>query len=216
MLIAKFRSSIVGSIEPQGETVELELFVSGIGGQGVQLIGKTIALAALREGRHVMLAGEYGGHMRGGSSVVTVVIGPEPVRALPTLPEAGMAIAMSHSFWEKVGPRLRPGSLILAEETIAAQLPDEGHTILRVPAIALGTQAGNRLASSMAMMGVFSELTGAVGIPALEAAMEEQLPPYRRQHAGTNATAIRLGGDYARDTFGSRRHPAPYLVAEVA
>lgn len=193
--------------------MELKLFVSGIGGQGVQLIGKTIVLAAITEGRNVMLAGEYGGHMRGGSSVVAVVIGIEPVQALPNLPEAEMAIALSHSYWEKVSTRLKPGSLILAEETIAAELPnDGGHLILSVPAIALGMQAGNRLAASMAMMGAFAELTGAVSPQALEEAMVEQLPPYRRQHAATNETAIQLGVKYAREHYGTRKHPAPYLT----
>lgn len=196
--------------------MELELFVSGIGGQGVQLLGKTLALAALREGRHVMLSGEFGGHMRGGSSVVTVVIGPEPIRALPKLPSAGTAIALSHSYWEKVGPRLRPGSLILAEETIASDLPDDGHTIVRIPAIALGTEAGNRLSSAMAMTGAFSELTGAVGIQALIDAMTEQLPPYRRQHAETNAKAIRLGAAFVRGQGSALSHPAPYLAREAA
>lgn len=196
--------------------MELDLFVSGIGGQGVQLIGKTIALAALREDRHVMLSSEFGGHMRGGSSVVTVVIGPEPVRALPNLPSAGMAIAMSHSFWEKVGPRLRPGSLILAEETIADALPDtDGHTIVRVPAFALGMKAGNRLSASMAIMGAFSELTGAIGLQSLEDAMTEQLPPYRKQHAGTNASAIALGAEHIRANSLSGRYPAPYLASAV-
>lgn len=193
--------------------MELKLFVSGIGGQGVQLIGKTIALAALTEGRHVMLAGEYGGHMRGGSSIVAVVIGIEPVRALPNLPEAEMAIALSHSYWEKVSSRLKPGSLILAEETIAPDLPNEdGHHIVSVPALALGMQAGNRLSASMAMMGAFSELTGAVSPDALGEAMIEQLPPYRRQHASTNQTAIQLGVNYAREHYGTRVHPAPFLV----
>lgn len=196
--------------------MELELFVSGIGGQGVQLLGKTLALAALREGRHVMLSGEFGGHMRGGSSVVTVVIGPEPIRALPKLPSAGTAIALSHSYWEKVGPRLRPGSLIVAEETIANDLPADGHMIVRVPAVALGTEAGNRLSSAMAMTGAFSELTGAVGIQALIDAMTEQLPPYRRQHAETNAKAIRLGAAFVRGQSAALSHPAPYLAREAA
>lgn len=192
--------------------MELEFFVHGIGGQGVQLIGKTIALAALEEGRHVMFVGDYGGHMRGGSSVVSVVIGPDRVRSLPKLPHAGFAIAMSQSYWEKVGPRLRPGSVVMVEETVADKLPDmEGHRIIPVPALALGTEAGNRLAGSMAMMGAFSELTGAVSQVSLVDAMIEQLPIYRRQHAGTNTAAIGLGAAHIRKLGLSMRHPAPYL-----
>jgi len=65
------------------------------------------------------------------------------------------------------------------------------------------------------MMGAFSELTGAVSPEALAEAMIEQLPPYRRQHAPTNQTAIQLGVNCAREHYGSRVHPAPYL-AELA
>jgi len=197
--------------------VELEFFVHGIGGQGVQLIGKTIALAALEEGRHVMFVGDYGGHMRGGSSVVSVVIGNERIRSLPKLPKTSFAIAMSQSYWEKVGPRLMPGSVILAEESVADKLPDvDQHRLICVPALALGTQAGNRLAGSMAMMGAFSELTRAVGQSALVAAMIEQLPIYRRQHSATNTAAIALGADHIRRMGLSGRHSAPYLQEKVA
>lgn len=197
--------------------MELEFFVHGIGGQGVQLIGKTIALAALEEGRQVMFVGDYGGHMRGGSSVVSVVIGNERIRALPKLPKSRFAIAMSQSYWEKVGPRLLPDSVILAEETIADKLPDvENHRVITVPALALGTQAGNRLAGSMAMMGAFSELTGAVGQAALIAAMIEQLPIYRRQHSATNTAAIALGAAQIRDMGLSKAIAAPFLEQEPA
>jgi len=42
--------------------------------------------------------------------------------------------------------------------------------------------------------------------------MIEQLPPYRRQHAPTNPAPIHLGVNYAREHYGTRVHPAPFLV----
>lgn len=174
--------------------MELDLFISGIGGQGIQLIGKSLALAAIKDGRHVMLAGEYGGHMRGGSSVGTVVIGARPVRALPILPHAGSAIALSHLFWERVGSRLRPGSLVLAEETIAADLPDMArHRLVKLPATAMATEQGSRMAAGMVMLGAFAAMTGAVKVDSAVAAMAEQIPSYRRQHIDANERAIRAG-----------------------
>jgi 2-oxoglutarate ferredoxin oxidoreductase subunit gamma len=174
--------------------MELDLFISGIGGQGIQLIGKTLALAAINDGRHVMLAGEYGGHMRGGSSIGTVVIGAEPLKALPILPHVGTAIAMSHMFWDRIGPRLRPGSLILAEESCAADIPDTArHVLVPFPATRIATEQGSRMAAGMAILGAFAALTDAVSIDSVVHAMTEQLPPYRRQHAGANEKAIRAG-----------------------
>lgn len=174
--------------------MELDLFISGIGGQGIQLVGKSLALAAIRDGRHVMLAGEYGGHMRGGSSIGTVVIGARPLKALPILPHAGSAIAMSHLFWERVGSRLRPGSLVLAEATIAADLPGmDKHNLVTLPATAIATEQGSRMAAGMVMLGAFAALTGAVKIDSAVAAMVEQIPSYRRQHIEANERAIRAG-----------------------
>ncbi|MBB6468554.1 2-oxoacid:acceptor oxidoreductase family protein [Aminobacter carboxidus] len=174
--------------------MELDLFISGIGGQGIQLVGKSLALAAIRDGRHVMLAGEYGGHMRGGSSVGTVVIGARPLKALPILPHAGSAIAMSHLFWARVGSRLRPGSLVLAEATIAADLPCmDKHILVTLPATAIATEQGSRMAAGMVMLGAYAALTGAVKIDSAVAAMAEQIPAYRRQHIDANERAIRAG-----------------------
>lgn len=176
--------------------MESDLLISGIGGQGIQLIGKTLALAAIREGRHVMLSGEYGGAMRGGSSVGTVVISPEPVRSLPNLPSAGALIALSHLFWENVGHRLRPGALVLAEEAIAKDLPpmDNPH-LVTVPATAIAMQIGSRMAAGMVIVGAYAALTGIVTADNLVAAMKDQVPSYRRQHVEANERAIRAGAD---------------------
>ncbi len=66
--------------------------VTGIGGQGIQLLAKTLALAATHEGHHAMLSADYGGEMRGGPSKASVVVGAEPLRSLPVLASAWSAI----------------------------------------------------------------------------------------------------------------------------
>lgn len=171
-----------------------QLFISGIGGQGVQLVGKTLALAAIQEGRHVMLTGDYGGQMRGGSSVGTVVIGSEPIRSLPVLPNAGAAIVLSHLFFEAIGSRLRPGSLVVAEETIAEKLPGMGdHRLEVVAGGSIAAQAGSRMALGMAMAGAYAALTGLVSVDSVVHAMKKQVPAYRSQHLETNERAIRAG-----------------------
>ncbi|WP_342363616.1 2-oxoacid:acceptor oxidoreductase family protein [Terrarubrum flagellatum] len=183
---------------PREAALELDILISGIGGQGVQLVGKVLALAATAMGRHVMLSGDYGGQMRGGSTVATLVIGDQRLRALPIIPSAGCAIALHHKFWENVGPRLRPGSLVVAEDGIAGDLPDMArHRLLRIPATEIALAAGNRMAAGMAIMGAFAALTDSVTIEALVTAMAEQIPPYRRQHIETNEKAIRAGAAHA-------------------
>ena len=200
--------------------MESDLFISGIGGQGIQLIAKTLALAAIQEGKHVLLSGEYGGHMRGGSSVGTVVISPEPVRALPNLPSAGAVIALSHLFWENVGPRLRRGALVLAEEAIAKDLPpmDEPR-IVTVPATQIAMDLGSRMAAGMVIVGAYGALTGVASTGSLVAAMKEQVPAYRSQHIAVNERAIRAGAAAVQPLahpVSFARVPEPAYKAKIA
>lgn len=174
--------------------METELYVSGIGGQGIQLVCKTLALAATLERRHAMLSAEYGGQMRGGSSRGTVVVGSGPLRALPVVAQACSAIALHTFEWEHVATRLRADSLIVAEAGIAEQLADaKRHRLIAIPAAQLAREAGNAMAAGMALMGAYNAITGIVSLDSLVAAMTQLLPPYRRQHIEINARALRLG-----------------------
>jgi len=122
-------------IDGEEADLEHELFISGIGGQGIQLMGKVLALGAIAENLFVQLTGEYGGAMRGGSTIANVVIGAERLRALPVVSEGGAALLMHDKFVdEALLPKLRPGSLIVAESSIVDHLHGvEGHELIAVP-----------------------------------------------------------------------------------
>ncbi|GAA3268395.1 2-oxoacid:acceptor oxidoreductase family protein [Dactylosporangium vinaceum] len=174
--------------------MEREVLVTGVGGQGIQLLAKTLALAATREGRYAMLAADYGGEMRGGPSKAGVVIGDAPLMALPILPSAWSAIFAHHRHSEGVEDRLRTGALVLANTPLVD--PGTFRADLRVFAIdamarAKGAEAPN--ASGFVLLGAYNALTGLVRAGSLVSAMEELLPPYRKQHAAANARALEAG-----------------------
>lgn len=173
---------------------EVQLLLIGIGGQGIQLIGKTLALAATDEGRHAMLAADYGGEMRGGPSNASVVIGDEPLRSLPILPSAGAAIVANHKFTGPVPERLRPGGLLLVNSSIVDGAAGRAtHHVVEVPATALAAELGAPQAGGFVLLGAFNRLTGLVTHDGLVAAMTSLLPPYRAQHAAKNAEALAAG-----------------------
>lgn len=174
--------------------MERELVVTGTGGQGIQLLAKTLALAATREGRHAMLAADYGGEMRGGPSKASVVIGDAPLRALPILATAWSAIFAHHRFAETVQERLRVGGLVIANTPLVD--PDGFRADLRVFAVdgtAVAKAADAPQAMGFVLLGAYNALTGMVSPESLAAAMEELLPPYRKQHAAANARALTAG-----------------------
>jgi len=172
---------------------ERELLVTGIGGQGVQLAAQVIAKAATLEGREVMFFGIYGGMMRGGNTDSTVVVADEPITAPPVVAHAWSAIALHDEFWATLEPRLRPGGLVLVNDSTFAHEITAPVTVHRIRATEVAAELDNPLGGAMVMVGAYGGLTGLVGLDALVEAMRESVPSYRQQHVDANERTIRAG-----------------------
>lgn len=174
--------------------MEFEVLITGIGGQGIQLVAKTLALAAMHEGRSPLLTSEVSGAMRGGHSLAAVVVGDGELRGLPVVTSAGAALELHPMAWGDVARRLRPGALLVANSTLCP--PDDARLDLRaygVPATELCGQLGSPQPMGFILLGAFNALTGLVAPGSLVEAMTELLPPYRQQHAELNRRALDLG-----------------------
>ena len=174
--------------------MEHEVLLTGIGGQGIQLAAQTLAIAAIKEGREVMLFGTYGGSMRGGNSDSTVVIGDRPILTPPTVTVARFAIGMHHEYWPGVASRLAPGAIAVTNSSIFQPdpIPEDQH-ILQIDASTLATDMGIQRAATMIALGALAAATRLVSIDALASAAPEALPPYRQQHSEENVAALRAG-----------------------
>ena len=174
--------------------MERELYVSGIGGQGVQLASQVLARAALAEGRGVQLFGSYGGMMRGGNTETTLVVADGPVEAPPTVDRAWAVVLLHHDYSEPAHARRRPGGLLLVNSTVyEGEIDDRGDRRIDVPATDLAVDVGNVMAASMVMAGALVAATGLVTLASLEDAVAASLPPYRQQHVTLNVAAVRAG-----------------------
>jgi 2-oxoglutarate ferredoxin oxidoreductase subunit gamma len=184
--------------------MEQEVILCGIGGQGIQLLSKSLALAATMAGRYAMLAADYGGEMRGGPSQASVVIGDAPLRALPILPSTGAAVLMHHKFSAFALERLRPDGLLLLNTSIVpADAAAHPGRVAGFPVTAVARDLGAPQAAGFVMLGAYVGLTAAVEPAALEQAMRRLLPPYRAQHGDANARAIEAGLSLAGRSGGS-------------
>jgi 2-oxoglutarate ferredoxin oxidoreductase subunit gamma len=173
--------------------MERELLITGIGGQGVQLCAQVLARAATLEGREVMYLGLYGGMMRGGNTDSTVVVADVPILAPPVVSRAWSAIAMHDDYWPAVESKLRPGGLVLVNDTTFTADVRDDVTIHRVPATTVATDLGSPLSGSMVMLGAFCATTGIVSEAGLIEAMRASIPPYRTQHIEANERALKAG-----------------------
>jgi Pyruvate/2-oxoacid:ferredoxin oxidoreductase gamma subunit len=175
--------------------MERELLITGIGGQGVQLAAQVLARAATLEGREVMYLGLYGGMMRGGNTDSTVVVADAPILAPPVVSRAWAAIAMHDEFWPAVGAKLRPGGLVLVNDTTFTSEIRDDVQVHRVAATTVATDLGTPLSGALVMLAAFCATTGIVTVDGLVAAMQASIPSYRTQHIEANERALRAGWD---------------------
>jgi 2-oxoglutarate ferredoxin oxidoreductase subunit gamma len=178
--------------------MQTEVMLTGIGGQGVQLCAKTLAVGATIEGRQAMLSAHYGGEMRGGQTEASVVVGDGPLRALPILPSTWSAFVMHPKHWEPVRRKLRPDGVVVANATlIGDDLDVRGARLVGIPAADIATELSAPMSAGFVLLGAYSGVTGLAGIDPLVEAMRQLVPPYRTQHLAANEAALRAGHEAA-------------------
>ncbi len=168
--------------------------MTGIGGQGIQLIAKLLAEAAMREGRQVMMFGMFMGMIRGGSSESTIVIGDAEIITPPLVPSVWGVVAMHGDGLAKLKERIEPDGVLLTNANLIAPPPSwEGVRHIAVPATETAKAMGQLLGASMVALGAFAAATGIVTIDSLQAALTTVLPPHRAKHVEGNRALIERG-----------------------
>jgi len=171
--------------------------LTGIGGQGIQLAAKTLAVAAIEDGYQSMLLGHYAGAMRGGQTDASIVVGDGPLRTLPILPATWSAVVMDPAYWGPTKERVRPGGVVVANSTLVTDVDRADCQVFMVPASAMAQEMGAPMSAGYVLLAAYATVTGLVSIDALVAAMRKLVPPYRTQHLEANEQALRAGATAA-------------------
>ena len=178
--------------------MEREVLLTGIGGQGIQLAAQLLARAALSEGREVISLGTYGGSMRGGNTDATLIVGDGEISSPPIVARSWAGVGAHPRSWDAVRAKLRPGGVAVWNADLFPGPAEPGAArAVPVPATSLAASLGAPQALSLVLIGALAGASGLVGLASLVAAMEEALPPYRREHAAKNAAALRAGFEAA-------------------
>lgn len=186
--------------------VQREVVFTGIGGQGVQLAARTLAEAALADGRRVQLFASYGGMMRGGNSDSFLVVADGDITSPPVVGSASAAVILHHEHATEVWPKLRPGSIVAVNTSVVepTSLPDDVEfAVAGIPALEIATELGAPVAASLVLVGALVARTGIVRADSLLDSAARVLPAYRAAAAASNREALSAGLD-----LGEVTHPA--------
>ena len=131
------------------------IIIAGAGGQGIMLLGKIIATAAVRRDKHVVWLPAYGPEVRGGTAHCMLTISDEEI-ASPYVDKADTLIAMNGPSLVKYKNRLKPGGILVINSSLAAgKFSGKNQTVLSFPFTDIALELGNIKIANMVALGCF-------------------------------------------------------------
>jgi len=107
----------------QGHKFEEEkILIAGFGGQGIILLGRIIAQAAVLENKNVTYIRSYGGEIRGGTANCLVRVSNGEI-ASPVFEKANIAIIMNQPSLDKFKNKIDKHGLLILNESVVERKP---------------------------------------------------------------------------------------------
>jgi 2-oxoglutarate ferredoxin oxidoreductase subunit gamma len=163
--------------------MQSEVMFAGFGGQGILLMGKILAHAAMEEGAEVAWVPSYGPEMRGGTAYCTVVVSDRPIGS-PIIKNPRHLVAMNRPSLEKFAQHVKKGGIILINSSlIAIRSQRDDIDELVIPAVDIAQELGSPKAANIVALAAFVSRSGIVGFERLrecvrsEFANKEKLIP---------------------------------------
>ncbi|MBM4054519.1 MAG: 2-oxoacid:ferredoxin oxidoreductase subunit gamma [Planctomycetes bacterium] len=131
-----------------------KVILAGFGGQGMMLLGRLLAQAAMANSLYVTYFPSYGTEVRGGTAVYHLVISSEEIFS-PLIEEADTLIVMNQPSYQKYKEMIKPDGLMLLNSSMVKcdLFPDV--KIYKIPATEIASKLGNVLVSNIVMLGAY-------------------------------------------------------------
>jgi 2-oxoglutarate ferredoxin oxidoreductase subunit gamma len=156
----------------------IEIIIGGFGGQGVLLIGKILAEAAMYDGKNVVQTRLYGAEARGGATRSDVIISNEEID-YPLVIKADVLIAMSNqAFNQYIDSVKEDGIIIIDEDLVKEEIKSKRKAhILKVPATKLASyELKFPIVANMIMIGVIANFTNIISSNSIIKAIKKNVP----------------------------------------
>ncbi len=181
------------------------LKIAGFGGQGIPLMGVTLAEAGMRAGRQMSWLPSYGPEMRGGTANCHVMISDRRIGS-PLVSETDVLIAMNRPSLEKFQPDVRPDGLILYDSSLISGVTLRGNVhVIAVPATKIADELGNTKVANVVMLGAYMALSNLLPDSVILHAINEKAHS-RPGFAEFNTKAFLAGKELVRSNAFRRKN----------
>ena len=172
--------------------MQTEVQFAGFGGQGIMLMGKILAHAAMQEGYEVSWVPSYGPEMRGGTAYCTVVVSDRPIGS-PVIKNPTHLVAMNRPSLEKFASSVKPGGIIFINGSlISIRSGRDDVQELIVPVIEIARDLGTVKAANVVALSSFVARSQIVKISTLKASVKEEFAA-RKNLIPLNMKAVDMG-----------------------
>ena len=131
-----------------------QIIIAGAGGQGIMLLGKILATAAMSEGKFVTWLPSYGAEVRGGTSHCMVIISDVEIGS-PYIEKADTLIIMNAPSLEKFKHRITNKGLLIINSSLVTRYTNKKVHTLQYPFTDIAIKLGNIRVANMVTLGCF-------------------------------------------------------------
>lgn len=175
-----------------------EIIISGFGGQGVLLMGKLLAYAAMMEGKEVSWLPAYGPEQRGGTANCTVIISDHKVPS-PIVSHYSTAVLLNQPSIEKFMPAIKSGGTLIYDTSSIISPPERADIdIYSMDAMEAAAEMKNMKIFNMIVLGGLIKVKGLASVENIKAALYKSLPERHHTLIPINEQALLKGMDIIR------------------
>ena len=135
---------------------------AGFGGQGVLMMGYSLAHAAMNEGYHTTYLPAYGAEVRGGTANCTVAISDEEIASPVASAPDYLVIMNTPSLYTFQNRAAQGGTIFLNSSIIDARPTRKEVGILEIPAGEIAEKMGDPRVANVVVLGAFIRKTGLI------------------------------------------------------
>jgi 2-oxoglutarate ferredoxin oxidoreductase subunit gamma len=176
----------------------IRFIFSGLGGQGVLLMGYSLAHAAMGAGYQATYLPSYEAEVQGATASCTVIISDEEI-ASPVASDAQYAVAMSNQSVIAPEQMISPGgSMFLNSSSVNIRPSREDITVYAIPAGEIAGKIGEPRAANIVMMGALIKKIGIIPPNTYRKSLKEILESKKKSITDSNRKAFDAGYEYLK------------------
>jgi 2-oxoglutarate ferredoxin oxidoreductase subunit gamma len=167
------------------------IIIAGAGGQGIMMLGKVLAEAAMLEGRFVTYLPAYGAEVRGGTANCMVVVSDSQIGS-PLVEEADSLIIMNEPSLARFANTISKTGAIFINSSLVKAGASKGRPV-SLAFTDTAIRLGNQKAANMVALGSFCEKTKVIDIKSVRKIIENAASADRKDTAKLNIKALEAG-----------------------